>query len=348
MASYDSWRDRFSISGWALLPLRLFLGFTFLYAGLLKLTDPNYLDASSPNSMQSQLSHAIRTSPISGLLSHTLEHASFFGILIALGEVAAGLSLLLGLWTRLGALGGFLLSLSFLLTVSWGTTPYFFGPDIVFMFACIPLMLAGDGGVWSVQEAIRQRMYRDNLPPKPIDQIAPADVAAVDRRVVLRTAGVAAGAGLIALAVGAVTRAFNGNSQPIASPTTSPSAAPTNSATSAPTSAAPSPSTAASSGAAAGTKVATTGDVKVGSAFAYTAPDGNPAYIVQPKAGTYLSYSRVCTHEGCTVDFTGQDFQCPCHGAVFTEDTGECIAGPGQGPLQKYTVTTSGQDLYVV
>jgi len=341
----DAWLDRFSISGWALLPLRIFLGFTFLYAGLLKLTDPNYLNAASPNSMQSQLSRAIRTSPISGLLSHTLEHASIFGVLIAVGEIAAGLSLLLGLWVRLGAVGGLLLSLSFYLTVSWGTSPYFFGPDIVFMFACVPLILAGDGGVWSVQAAIRQRMYRDNLPSKPIDQIAPADVEAVDRRVVLRTAGVAAGAGLIALAVGAVTRAFTGNSQPTAA-ATSPAASPASTPTSTPTSAAP--TTNASATAAAGTKVATVGEVKVGSAFAYTAPDGNPAYIVQPKAGTYLSYSRVCTHEGCTVDFTGQDFQCPCHGAVFTEDTGECIAGPGQGPLQKYTVTTSGENLYVV
>ena len=36
----------------ALLPLRLFLGATFLYAGLDKLLDPAFLDAAAPTSLQ--------------------------------------------------------------------------------------------------------------------------------------------------------------------------------------------------------------------------------------------------------------------------------------------------------
>ena len=86
----------------------------------------------------------------------------------------------------------------------------------------------------------------------------------------------------------------------------------------------------------------------MGTAFAFNAPDGNPAYVVQPKKGTYLSYSRVCTHEGCSVDFAGNEFACPCHGAVFSEETGDPVSGPARSPLQKYTVVEAGPDLYVV
>lgn len=352
-----AWRDRFSVSGWALLPLRLFLGFTMLYAGLLKLSDPNYLNASSSASVQSQMLNAIKHSPISFVVSHTYEHATLFGLAIAIGEVAVGLSLLLGLWVRLGALGGFLLSLSFLLTVSWGITPYFFGPDIVFMFAFIPLMLAGDGGVWSLGASIRAAVMRDaGLDGPKAAKATSQEVALADRRAVIRTAGVAAGAGIVALGVGFVARLLGGDASSTTasgggtatpSPSSSPSASGTPTAS---PSASPSPTktTATPTPPPNGTKVASASQVKVGSAFAYDAPDGNPAFIVQPAAGTYLSYSRVCTHEGCTVDFTGSEFACPCHGAQFAEDTGDVIAGPARAPLQKYTVVESGGNLYVV
>lgn len=344
-----SWRDRFAASGWALLPLRLFLGFTLLYAGLLKLSDPNYFDSSS-SGVQAQMFLAARHSPISWLVSEAAEHATLTGLAIAVGEVAVGVSVLLGLWSRLGALGGFLLSLSFFLTVSWGISPYFFGPDIVFMAAFVPLMLAGDGGVWSVEALLRRRAMRDSgLADPPIGQVEPADLAEVDRRVLLRTGGVAVGAGVLALVVGGVARAFGGGSTSetaggAATKSPSPSANPTIS---------PKPTASSSASASAtakpvGTKIGAATDVPVGKAFAFDAPDGNPAFVVQPASGTYLAYSRVCTHQGCSVDFIGQEFQCPCHGAVFAEDTGDPISGPARSPLQKYQVTESGGSLYVV
>src|ERR1035441_6358681 len=36
------------LSEWALLPLRLFLGVTFTFAGLQKLANPNFFDSKSP------------------------------------------------------------------------------------------------------------------------------------------------------------------------------------------------------------------------------------------------------------------------------------------------------------
>jgi thiosulfate dehydrogenase (quinone) large subunit len=132
-------------SGWALIPLRLFLGITFLYAGLQKLADPRFLHAGAPGSIQAQLQAAVGTSPIGSHLGGLASHALVVGVAIALAEVAVGVGALAGLWTRVAAAGGLVLSLGFLLTVSWHSHPYYLGPDIVFAAAWVPLVLAGAG-----------------------------------------------------------------------------------------------------------------------------------------------------------------------------------------------------------
>ena len=132
-------------SGWVLLPLRLFLGITFLFAGLQKLADPRFLRAGAPGSIQAQLQAAVGTSPIGSHLGGLASHALVVGVAIALAEVAVGIGTLAGLWTRVAAAGGLVLSLGFLLTVSWHSHPYYLGPDIVFAAAWVPLVLAGAG-----------------------------------------------------------------------------------------------------------------------------------------------------------------------------------------------------------
>jgi thiosulfate dehydrogenase [quinone] large subunit len=148
----------FTLSGWALLPLRAFLGFTFLFAGLQKLANPNFFNANSPSSIQAQLIASNRISPLHLLLGHLLKFAVPIGILIALAEVAVGLGALLGLWTRVAAAGGMLLALTLFLTVSFHSSPYYTGADIVFLFAWIPLLLAGSGGVLSLDAVIASRV----------------------------------------------------------------------------------------------------------------------------------------------------------------------------------------------
>lgn len=118
---------------WALLPLRLFLGATFAFAGLQKLANPAYLDGSSPLSVQSTIHALQHQSPIGFLLAASGHAPKLVGVLIAMGELAVGLATLLGLWVRLAAIGGFLLATTFFLTVSWRTRPYYYGSDIVFM-----------------------------------------------------------------------------------------------------------------------------------------------------------------------------------------------------------------------
>ncbi|HEY4378248.1 MAG TPA: TQO small subunit DoxD [Acidimicrobiales bacterium] len=143
----------------ALLPLRLFLGGTYAYAGLQKLANPTYLDPRATSGVAAQMRDAAGASPIGGVIRMSSHHAILLGLVIALGELAVGLGTLLGLWTRVAAVGGMALALSFLLTVSWHTSPYYFGADIVFLVAFTPLALVG-GGRWTVDGLIARRARR--------------------------------------------------------------------------------------------------------------------------------------------------------------------------------------------
>ncbi len=143
-----------ALSGWAFLPLRAFLGLTFCFAGLQKLANPNFFNANSPSSIQAQLIASIRISPLHELLGHLLRFAVPIGIMIALAEMAVGLGTIFGLWTRVAAAGGMVLAFTLFLTVSFHSSPYYTGADIVFVFAWLPLVLAGSGGVLSLDGVI--------------------------------------------------------------------------------------------------------------------------------------------------------------------------------------------------
>ncbi|MFI8002009.1 DoxX family protein [Streptomyces sp. NPDC086010] len=128
---------------YALLPLRIFLGVTFVYAGLDKLTDSAFLSADGAGSI-GEMMRAVRDSAaIPGLVDLALKSPEGFGYAIAIGELLVGLGTLVGLWSRLAALGGVLISLSLWLTVSWQTEPYYYGNDLVYLMAWLPLLLGG-------------------------------------------------------------------------------------------------------------------------------------------------------------------------------------------------------------
>ena len=147
-----------ALAEWALVPLRAFLGVTFIYAGLQKLDNPNFFNPKSPISIQAQLLGASHTSPIHALLSHLQGVAHPLGAVMAFGELFVGVGTLLGLWTRVAALGGLLISLSLFLTVSFHASPWFTGADIVYFFAWMPLILAGGGTRLSADAIIAKRL----------------------------------------------------------------------------------------------------------------------------------------------------------------------------------------------
>jgi thiosulfate dehydrogenase [quinone] large subunit len=182
----ESWRERSQQVGWVLLPLRAFLAFVFLYGGLSKIADRRFLDPSSPLSMHASIAAVRNSSPIGGLLGPVQAHSFGFGVLMAAAELAVGLGVLLGLFTRVAAAGGMLLALPLWLTVSWGAQPWFTSADLVYLFAFIPLLVAGSGGVLAA-DAWLARM-RDAHPGVGEDRT---------RRALLAGAAVVAGAVLL-------------------------------------------------------------------------------------------------------------------------------------------------------
>ncbi|MFG2840106.1 DoxX family protein [Streptomyces zaomyceticus] len=137
--------DRWKALGsrYALLPLRLFLGITFIYAGLDKLTDPAFFADTGSGSIGETMRGVRDTSAIPALVDLALNSPTGFGYAIAFGELAVGLGTLVGLFARLAALGGALISLSLWLTVSWQVNPYYLGNDLAYLMAWLPLVLAG-------------------------------------------------------------------------------------------------------------------------------------------------------------------------------------------------------------
>ncbi|MGW0612986.1 DoxX family protein [Streptomyces sp. NPDC002788] len=148
------WRD--TATRYALLPLRVFLGVTFIYAGLDKLTDSAFMRDSGAGSLGDMMRAVRDSSAIPALVDLSLKSPVGFGYAIAFGELAVGIGTLLGLFARLAALGGALISLSLWLTVSWASDPYYYGNDLAYLMSWIPLVLAG-APLLSVDAARRAR-----------------------------------------------------------------------------------------------------------------------------------------------------------------------------------------------
>src|SRR3954470_1758161 len=112
--------------GLALLPLRLFLGATFAYAGIYKLSDAGFLHPGAGTYIGDQLAGFASGTPGGPLLTtFALPHPALAGVGVAVFEIAIGLLALVGRFTRASAIGGVALSLVLFSTASWYTTPYF-------------------------------------------------------------------------------------------------------------------------------------------------------------------------------------------------------------------------------
>ncbi len=335
----------------ALIPLRLFLGATFLYAGLDKLLDPAFLRAAGPGSIGQQLEGFVHVSPVAPLVEiFALPFPVLTGLAIALLELAIGIGALTGLLYRLSAAGGFALSILFWLTASWATRPYYYGPDLPYALGWLTIALAGHGGRFTIESWFeRQAGAGAGLGPG-----RPAIGASPERRVFLQGAVIAAAAvaiGGVTGVVGRVLRPADEGGRAVAAanlapgfgfgtmPGTTGSAPGTASPVPpvSPTVPSASPSTSPTPGAPAAPVIATLDQIKPRHALAFQDPaTGDPAVLVRLANDHLVAYDAVCTHAGCTVGYDSASglLLCPCHGAVFDPaQAGAVLAGPTNIPL---------------
>jgi len=339
----------------ALFPLRLFLGVTFVYAGVQKLSDPGFLHAGAPTYIGTQL-HGFAAGTPGGfvLRAFALPHPGLAGVGVAVTEILIGLLVAAGLFTRIAASGGLALNFLLFLTASWHTTPYFLGPDLVFSFAWLPFALAGAEGQPALdnltERSSREITRRTRLrPPQPGE---PLPEPARTRRVLLaELAGMAvAVAGISTLAKGTYTAA-----RTLTAPSASASghggagggrSSGAGTASNASPGAAPGRGSPVPSGA---VRLGPGKRLADGQAATYADPaDGSPDILIRDEGGNLRAFSAVCTHAGCTVGYEGGTIVCPCHGGEYSAETGEVIAGPPPAGLAPKRVLESGGQIYAV
>jgi thiosulfate dehydrogenase [quinone] large subunit len=332
-----------TLSEWSLLPLRIFLGGTFVFAGLQKLANPNFFNSQSPNSIQAQLVASARVSPIHLLIEHLVRFATPLGVIIAFSELAIGLGALLGLWTRIAAIGGAVLSFGLFLTVSFHASPFYTGADIVFTFAWLPFIIAGSGTRLSFDALIANRVSREQhvalpevvaIPFAAVQSLCghftkgkcnarqglPCEAAVcpvlLGHRAPLTTRVQIDGVDRRTVMLGTAAAAAVGTSALILGGVAAEAGrliggAPTPKKNSTQLSGAGSTSTTTPSSASttsgaktAGTLLGPSKDVPSGQAATFTIPSsGDPGIVLHTSAGQYLGYDAVCPHAGCQVSY---------------------------------------------
>lgn len=287
-------------TGWTLLVLRGFLAVVFIDGGVSKVADRRFLTGTSPLSMHASVLAVRSSSPIGGLLGPVANHSFAFGVIMAMAELAVGLGVAFGLFTRVAAAGGMLIALSLWLTVSWGATPWFTSADLVYLFAFTPLLVAGAGGVLSADAWLAN--------------VRVAQTGATEDR--LRRSLLA---GALAVLGGAMLGAAAAFRRSAATPSAKPASTP-----------AASGSTLTSVAA-----VSVGGGRQVTDPVTQT-----PAWVLQLQPGNFTAYDATCPHQGCTVNFVsaGIGFACPCHGSRF-DAQGKLLAGPATRNLTSIPVT---------
>lgn len=309
---------------WPLRILRAFLGGTFVFAGMQKFLDPNFLHAGTPDFVGTQLTNFAQVSPIRGLLL-ALDHAPVLtGIAAALTETAVGLATLLGIAPLAAAAAGMAISLVLFLSATWHVHPYFLGSDSVYAVAWGAYLA---GGIEAKARVARQRASRGSRRERE------APIEALGRREFLRA--VVVGAGSVVLAVGATF--FAGT------PTSAGAALSSGRSRKARGgSGGPGGKGAGSTPDVAGTPVAALDSIPVGGAVSFQDAAQGPAVLCRLAQDRVAAFSRVCTHAGCLVEYdaAARILVCPCHGAEFDPARGGLpIAGPAPTPLAPIRVT---------
>jgi thiosulfate dehydrogenase [quinone] large subunit len=262
--------DRWAAYG--TVPLRLFLGATFAYAGLQKISDPGFLQPGASTYIGTQLQGFASHSPIGFLIQLlALPAPQLTGIGVIAAELVVGILVLLGLATRWAAAAGALLSFVFFLTASWSVQPYFLGSDSIYTVAWVTLVLVGDQGLLTMRPVIF------GTPAATRGRPATADLS---RRRLLIQLGGAAVVVVWALALLPRPRPSIQASTGVTSASPTPVASPT------------------------GTRIGLLSDLQAHGFLNFQDPgSGDPAVAVSLAGGGLVAFDAVCTHAGCQVEY---------------------------------------------
>ena len=363
------------ISKWVLLPLRLFLGITFLYAGIQKLLDPQFFQPTATGYIGKQILAFATTSPLRGfLLRVVLPHASLFGHLVAYGEIAIGLGTLFGLLFRPAAFFGFVISVLFFLSATWRVYPYFYGSDIVFAFSWLTLVLNGplNTGLPVLDAALSLSLI-ESVPPQRQTQLASIlhyilGTAAVPESPMATLGNIqptyyaqntqqqrrqggaqrsrasrrnflmgvlTGGASVFTLGIFAYVMQIIVRGGGLNDDNGTTFGARL-----------PSQSSTAAGGTPSTNTIAQVSAVPTNSAVSFTIPStGDPGVLVHLNSGQFVAYDALCTHAGCQVDYDSgsQLLICPCHGAAFDPaKNAEAVQSPASIPLSAVTIHVDG------
>lgn len=350
-----------------MLPLRLFLGITFVYAGIQKLTDPQYFNPAARGYISKQIIAFATGSPLHYfLIRYAVPHAHLFGALVAYGEIAIGLGTLVGLLLRPAAFFGLLLSITFFLTATWHVYPYFYGADIVFIFCWMTLILAGPlhSGLPSLDALLVPR-FLQSLPAGQRDLLVQPlslllGVGATSAQGSAATAGITqnrAGSQRATTQRGKFAAAryaqqsrrnflyglLTGGAAVLGLTWVGPKllygddggfqGGGTTTGSSAPTVAGGTPGS---------NTIAQVSAIPTNSAVTFTLPsNGDPGILIHLDNGQFVAYDATCTHAGCPVDYDPSQhlLVCPCHGAAFDPSkNGTVVQPPAEQPLTSVTI----------
>jgi thiosulfate dehydrogenase (quinone) large subunit len=322
--------------GLALLPLRLFLGVTFVYGGIQKFSDPGFFHKGAPSYIGTQLTNFANGTP-GGFILRTFAtpNAALAGAAVAVVEIAVGLLVFAGLLTRWAAVVGLGLNLLLFLTASWKTYPYFLGSDIVFVFAWLPFVLAGAQGQPALDHEIARRTR--------IDRRRSREPAVTRRALIGRALGAT---GVAAVGIAGLSALLRGDyhgarTTTLASRTRTPARhrrAPRRRKAAAKPSVPPG-----------AVEIAASSALPPGEAGTYTDPgDGQPDLVIRQSNGSLTAMSAICTHAGCQCQYAQGNVVCPCHGSVFDARTGAVLQGPAVTPLPLRKVVEQSGTIYAL
>ncbi|GAC1510781.1 MAG: hypothetical protein NVS2B16_11280 [Chloroflexota bacterium] len=326
-----------TIRATTVLPLRFFLGFTFLYASLQKVTDPGFLHPGSPSYIGTQVRQFSQGSPLSWPLVHVaLPHPVLTGFVVISAEWAIGVLVVLGLLTRLAALSGLLLNFGLFLSASWNVYPYFLGSDIVFVVAWLTLLMAGPGPFAMDRLRGKQRQSAG------ADGFREASHSEAFSEPILRTRLsrfqlLLAGLTTSTLVVLGIVPRRKSSTPALSGAVSSPSHA-----------RAPGWRSPAGSH-----RVGNISQVPINAAASFSNPTtGTPALIVRLSSSVLRAFDATCTHAGCTVDYDpeSQALVCPCHGAEFDPRHGARVTrGPAVASLSSLPLSIDPDgNMYVI